>query len=45
MYGAVIPSSRGGQEAKDGKDGEKEVINADDPKNRDRVRQYLDSIN
>lgn len=42
MYGAVIPSSRGGRSTEEWK--EKGVINADDPKNRDKVRQYLDSI-
>ena len=42
MYGAVIPSSRGGRSTEEGE--EKGVINADDPKNRDKVRQYLDSI-
>lgn len=44
MYGAVIPSSRGGRSTEEGEGEEKGVINADDPKNRDKVRQYLDSI-
>lgn len=38
LYGAVIPSYR------DGKKSEQEEINADDPKNRDKIRQVLDSI-
>lgn len=41
LYGAVIPSYRGKKE--DGKSGQEE-INADDPKNRDKIRQVLDSI-
>lgn len=41
LYGAVIPSYRGNR---DGKKSEQEEINADDPKNRDKIRQVLDSI-
>lgn len=41
MYSAVLPSYN----RKDGKNGEKQdVIKADDPRNRDKVRQFLDRI-
>lgn len=40
LYGAVIPSYRGNRDGKS----EQEEINADDPKNRDKIRQVLDSI-
>lgn len=42
LYGAVIPSYRN-RDKEDGKSGQ-EKINADDPKNRDKIRQVLDSI-
>ncbi len=41
LYGAVIPSYRNKKD-EDGK--KQEVINADDPSNRDKIRQVLDSI-
>jgi hypothetical protein len=41
MYGAVIPSYN----SKRNKDGKaQEVIMADDPRNRDKVKQFFDSI-
>lgn len=43
MYGAVLPS----YSPKDGKADEKqerEEIKVDDPKNRERVRQIIDSL-
>lgn len=41
MYGAVLPSYN---PKKDRKKGE-EIIKADDPANRDKVRRFFDSIN
>lgn len=41
LYGAVIPSYRGNR---DKEKSEQEVINADDPSNRDKIREVLDSI-
>lgn len=41
LYGAVIPSYRN---KKDEDVKKQEVINADDPSNRDKIRQVLDSI-
>ena len=41
MYGAVIPSYGG---KKDGEEKKQEQIKADDPRNKDRVRQFFDSI-
>lgn len=43
MYGAVIPSYNGGRRrGKGGRD--EEVIKADDPRNRAKVRRLLDSF-
>ena len=42
MYGAVLPSYN---PQKDRKKGEEEIIKADDPANRDKVRRFFDSIN
>lgn len=44
MYGAVLPQykSHNKQGKQDGK--REEVINADDPANRDRVREILEAI-
>lgn len=44
MYGAVLPQYK--SHSKDGKQGGKreEVIKADDPANRDRVREILEAI-
>ena len=43
MYGAVLPSyhSKKGSD-KGGK--EQEIVKADDPRNRERVRKFLDEI-
>ena len=41
LYGATIPSLKSGKDK--GKE-KQEVIRADDPKNRDKVRQFLESI-
>lgn len=42
MYGAVIPSYGG---KKDGSTkGQAEEIKADDPRNKERVKQFFDSI-
>lgn len=38
MYGAVIPSYRGRKDKKT----DEEVINADDPKNWDRINKLFD---
>lgn len=38
MYGAVLPSFRGGAK---GRADDREPIKADDPRNRDRVRRIL----
>lgn len=46
MYSAVIPtySSKKKGKGKAGKKEEEEVLNADDPKNNERIRKFLDSI-
>jgi len=41
MYSAVLPSYRKG--SKDGQ-GKQDIIRADDPRNRKKVREFLDSI-
>lgn len=41
MYGAVLPSYRS---RKSESDSEQEIIKADDPRNRDRVRKFLEDI-
>lgn len=43
MYGAVLPSYKSKKKSEAGKQ-EQEVIKADDPKNRERVRQFLENI-
>lgn len=40
MYGAVLPSYKHGN--KEGKDDE--IINADDPKNHERIREFFAGI-
>lgn len=44
MYGAVLPSYRrkDGNNDNGGKD--QDIIKADDPNNKDRVRKFLDGI-
>lgn len=39
MYGSVIPSYKGSKNKKE--DDENKIINADDPRNRDKVRSIL----
>lgn len=41
MYGAVLPSYKSGKKNKSGKADDNEVINADDPRNREKVRRIL----
>lgn len=41
LYGAVIPSYSGGKEKINGA---QDVIKADDPKNRDKVRRFFDMV-
>lgn len=41
MYGAVLPSYKSHKKNETGKAGDNEKINADDPRNRDKVRQIL----
>lgn len=41
MYGAVLPSYRKGSK---GKQDNQKVIRADDPRNNNKVRQFLDNI-
>lgn len=43
MYGAVLPSY-GTKKDRKKKGGRQEVVKADDPKNRDRVKQLLDTF-
>lgn len=43
MYGAVLPSYSTKKDRKK-KGGRQEVIKADDPKNRDRIKQLLDTF-
>lgn len=44
LYGASLPSYHNKKQGKD-KDGkQQEVIKADDPRNRDKVKQFFDSI-
>ena len=43
LYGATLPSLNSGKDKTKG-EGEQEIIKADDPKNRDKVREFLDSI-
>lgn len=41
MYGAVLPSYNGRRNDKQG-DRQQEVVKADDPRNRDKVRKILE---
>lgn len=41
MYGAVLPSYKSSKKNATGKADDNERINADDPRNRDKVRQIL----
>lgn len=41
MYGAVLPSYKSKKENGTDKGDDNEVINADDPRNRDKVRAIL----
>lgn len=42
MYGSVLPSYNSGKKKRKDKDSDdNEVINADDPRNRDKVRSIL----
>lgn len=43
MYGAVLPSYRNHKDRDKGENKE-DIIRADDPANRDKVRRFLDSI-
>lgn len=43
MLGAVLPSY-GSRKAKAGRHDDGDVIRADDPRNRERVRAFFDSI-
>lgn len=43
MYGAVLPSYKKPKDSVEGKKDE-EIVRADDPANRERVRKFLDSI-
>lgn len=43
LYGASLPSYKSPEDKK-GKEGEHESIDAGDPKNKDKVRAFLDSI-
>ena len=42
MYGAVLPSYNRSKNT--GSKEEEDVVKADDPNNRERVRKFLDSI-
>lgn len=44
MYGAVLPSYRKPKDGTEGKQEEQDIVKADDPTNRERVRKFLDSI-
>lgn len=47
MYGAVLPSyhsKKDGSKGIDRNGKEQEIVKADDPKNRERVRKFLDEI-
>lgn len=44
MYGAVLPSYRSRKDGDKGGNIGQDIIRADDPANRDRVRRFLDSI-
>ncbi|MBQ6939909.1 MAG: hypothetical protein IJN51_01230 [Alistipes sp.] len=43
MYGATLPSYNKDKDGKKPSEPEQEVVKADDPKNRERVRAILDS--
>ena len=43
LYNAVLPSYQSKDRAR-GSDSGQEVIKADDPKNKERVKQFFDSI-
>lgn len=43
LYNAVLPSYHSKDKSR-GSDGGQEVIKADDPKNKERVKQFFDSI-
>lgn len=45
MYSAVIPSYNGSKDKRDVSNGKpQETIKADDPHNKERIRQILDSF-
>ena len=45
MYGAVLPSYKGRDKDGNGKDSkQQEEIKVDDPRNRERARQILESL-
>lgn len=44
MYGAVLPSYRSHKDGDKVSNTGQDIIRADDPANRDRVRRFLDSI-
>ena len=47
LYGAVLPSYRhkdGGKNGGSEKRKKQEIIRADDPRNKEKVRQFFDSI-
>ena len=43
MYSAVLPSYKTKDE-REGRKGKQKVVNADDPRNREQIRHFLDSI-
>lgn len=43
MYGAVLPSYRKPKDGTGNKE-EQDIVKADDPNNRERVRKFLESI-
>lgn len=44
MYGAVLPSYHSKKDGNGKDEQEQEVVKADDPKNRERVRKFLETI-
>ena len=44
MYGAVLPSYKSKKDGNNTDKPKQDVIKADDPNNRDKVEEFLDSI-
>lgn len=44
LYGAVLPSYHAKDKGAGGTGKKQEVIKADDPKNKEKVRQFFDNI-